>query len=195
VPAAALEEKPMPLMSAVPFPSLRHAHHLVTQRPTPTLGASVAGARPPPGPPTSRDESAIERMSNYSIRPCRHDASLTMRFGARSSSAHVGALPPSRSPRDEVMVGTVPASHSSHSTSVGSTPRAAAAPVPPLGAAALVGLKGISGTGTPLTRRISEHGNSTPRSGAMRVTVSKRDSVPSCTLATHGLPPLPDQTD
>ena len=67
-------------MSTVPFPSVRHAHHLA-MNPRPTLWS-----RFPPKAPLARDESAVSRVSNYSIRPCIHDAELAHRFGAKAAS-------------------------------------------------------------------------------------------------------------
>ena len=66
-------------VSCVPFPSMRHAHHLATINP-PGLGG-----RFPPTAPENRDESALHRVSNYSIRPCIHDAQLAQRFGAKAA--------------------------------------------------------------------------------------------------------------
>ena len=66
-------------MSCVPFPSMRHAHHLSTINP------GAGGPRFPPAAPQARDESAISRVSNYSIRPCIHDAQLSARFGAKAA--------------------------------------------------------------------------------------------------------------
>ena len=48
-----------------------------------TLHASTRGA---PCAPVSRDSSAVSRVSNYSIKPCIHDATLSQRFGAKHSA-------------------------------------------------------------------------------------------------------------
>ena len=66
-------------LSCVPFPSMRHAHHLST------VTRASGGSRFPPTAPASRDESAVNRVSNFSIRPCIHDAELSQRFGAKAS--------------------------------------------------------------------------------------------------------------
>jgi len=65
-------------LAYVPFPSMRHAHHLAS------IPRAAVGPRNPPAAPTARDESALGRVSTYSIRPCIHDADLSLRFGAKS---------------------------------------------------------------------------------------------------------------
>ena len=67
------------MVSCVPFPSMRHAHHLAS------VGRPPQGPRAPPTAPRSRDESAFDRVSNYSIRPCIHDTVLSQRFGAKAA--------------------------------------------------------------------------------------------------------------
>lgn len=67
-------------VSCVPFPSMRHAHHLASV-PRPS-----AGPRFPPRAPSSRDESAVDTVPNYSIKPCIHDVVLSHRFGAKAAS-------------------------------------------------------------------------------------------------------------
>ena len=52
---------------------------------TNTLNPGAGGPRFPPAAPQARDESAISRVSNYSIRPCIHDAQLSARFGAKAA--------------------------------------------------------------------------------------------------------------
>ena len=84
---AACSGVPPAAVSCVPFPSMRHAHHLAS------VTRSSAGPRYPPSAPVSRDESAINRVSNYSIRPCIHDAQLSQRFGREERVMAHGSEP------------------------------------------------------------------------------------------------------
>ena len=65
--------------SYVPIPSLRHAHHLAT------IPRPAVGPRSPPTAPAARDESALSRVSVYSMRPCMQDADLSARFGIKAA--------------------------------------------------------------------------------------------------------------
>ena len=66
--------------SLMPFPSLRHAQHLSS------APKRQVSPRFPPDAPTSRDESAIGRVSTYSIRPCIHNQRLSERYGAKAAT-------------------------------------------------------------------------------------------------------------
>ena len=96
-------------ISYVPFPSMRHAHHLSSQFGNfGHLGTlHSVGPRSPRRAPDSRDESALHRMSNSSIRPCIHDAALSHRFGAKAASRvlhNTGAFEPIGPPTTPVPV-------------------------------------------------------------------------------------------
>ena len=90
----------------VPFPSMRHAKHLRSVQRT------IAGTRGPPAAPANRDESALDRVSTSSIRPCIHDKELAIRFGAKAAFR-------APSPRDAMRAGKECAA-SSETTALGS---------------------------------------------------------------------------
>ena len=103
-------------ISCVPFPSMRHANHLAS------VARPSAGPRYPPRAPSSRDESAVSRVSNYSIKPCIHDALLSQRFGAKASSRALAASAPAGGTATGATEGAPPpvGSHPPHPTSAGS---------------------------------------------------------------------------
>ena len=103
-------------ISCVPFPSMRHANHLAS------VARPSAGPRYPPKAPTSRDESAVSRVSNYSIKPCIHDALLSQRFGAKASSRALATSAPAGGTATSVTEGAPPSvgSQPPHPTSAGS---------------------------------------------------------------------------
>lgn len=148
----------------VPIPSMRHAHHLAS------LSRPAVGPRLPPSAPAARDESAVHRVSNYSIRPRLHDADLSARFGAKAACR---APSPTGAP-DDAVVGTIvgPAS-----LGLGS------------GASAL-GLGGICGEPPPTVRR-EVPVVASPRAGSStrppRVTVTATESrVPPAPSPANG---------
>ena len=85
-------------VACVPFPSVRHAHHLAS------IAGPTASPRIPPLPPTSRDESALERISMYSIKQRRTASALQGRLHIPATSM----APMQQHERALVVVGSVP---------------------------------------------------------------------------------------
>eukprot|EP00900_Chrysochromulina_parva_P021469 jgi/Chrpa1/3956/Chrysochromulina_OHIO_Genome00010209-RA len=57
--------------------------------------ATTMGPRSPPTAPAARDESALSRVSVYSMRPCMQDADLSARFGIKAAYRSSSPIPTS----------------------------------------------------------------------------------------------------
>ena len=174
--------QPVGSVACVPFPSLRHAHHLasIAQPPAPRC----------PVPPAARDESAVDRVSNYSIRPCIHDASLSARFGVKAACRSTSPLPQQTEPHTHAIRGGHAVPHAGWQSPGVGVPTAAApalvrkASAGPLSAAAALGLTGVCGEQSPIILRsqaCGASGGAVRRPGVPRVTINRRANSPPTT--------------
>jgi len=147
----------------VPIPSMRHAHHLAS------IPRPAAGPRFPPGPPAARDESALHRVSNYSIRPCIHDTDLSARFGAKAAC---------RGPS---------VSTAAYDAPVNTVGGVAGLPVGVEGGLPFSAI-GIDGAPSPMGRRVTKQATS-PRIGGGRGGGAGGARPPRVTVTTNARPP------